>query len=156
MKKPKVLKEMQLTKNFSLAELTASQIASRNNIDNTPNDIVLENLRRTATLLQKIRDHFNTPIFVSSGYRCEKLNSFLSGSSKTSQHVLGCAADFKVSGKQPREVVEEILRTDIVFDQVIEEYHPNGWVHISVTNDPKDTPRMRALRINYKGTSMFN
>ena len=83
---------MQLTKNFSLAELTASQIAERKGINNVPEGTALDNLKRLAELLQECRDLLAVPIYINSGYRCLALNQAV-GSSSTSQHLKGCAAD---------------------------------------------------------------
>ena len=55
--------------------------------------------------LQMIRDHFNAPISVTSGFRCIRHNSNI-GSGTGSQHVKGCAADIVVSGVAPREVAK--------------------------------------------------
>ena len=65
---------MKLTKNFTLEELTASGTATRLGIDNTPNDVQLSNLRRLAYMLQELRNMFDAPIFINSGFRCKRLN----------------------------------------------------------------------------------
>ena len=50
-----------------------------------------------AALLQKIRDHFGRPVVITSGYRTAAHNAAVGGS-KSSQHLLGRAADFYVEG----------------------------------------------------------
>ena len=57
---------MQLTANFSLEELTASQTAARKNIENEPDDVQLSNLRRLAYMLQEIRNYFDVPILINT------------------------------------------------------------------------------------------
>tara|TARA_R100001594_G_scaffold11766_1_gene26340 strand:+ start:7810 stop:8244 length:435 start_codon:yes stop_codon:yes gene_type:complete len=143
---------MKLTKNFSLEELTASGTAARLKINNTPNDTQLQNLRRLAELLQQVRDHFNAPVFINSGFRCKALNDAV-GSKDTSQHLLGCAADIRISNISPHQGVQAIQKSGILFDQIICEY--DSWIHISVSNDPKDPPRQNALTIDKTGVRMF-
>ena len=143
---------MKLTKNFSLEELTASATAARLGIDNTPNDLQLQNLRRLAELLQQVRDHFNAPVFINSAFRNKALNDAC-GSSDKSQHLLGCAADLRISGISPRQGVQAIQKSGILFDQIICEY--DSWIHISVSNHPSDPPRQNALTIDKKGVRVF-
>tara|TARA_R100000234_G_scaffold118835_1_gene100214 strand:+ start:254 stop:691 length:438 start_codon:yes stop_codon:yes gene_type:complete len=144
---------MKLTKNFSLEELTASGTAARLGIDNTPNDLQLQNLRRLAELLQQVRDHFNAPVFINSGFRNNALNQAVGSTSKNSQHLMGCAADIRISGISPRQGVQAIQKSGILFDQIICEF--DSWIHISVSNDPKDPPRQNALTIDKKGVRVF-
>lgn len=143
---------MKLTKNFSLEELTASGTAARLKINNTPNDTQLQNLRRLAELLQQVRDHFNAPVFINSGFRNKALNDAC-GSSDRSQHLLGCAGDIRISGISPRQGVQAIIKSGIPFDQIICEF--DSWIHISVSNDSKDPPRQNALTIDKTGVRMF-
>lgn len=83
-----------LSKNFSLEELIASTTVKKN-INNTPSNDVVNNLKRLCTeVLQPIRDKYEKFIIVSSGYRCSKLNTTVGGS-KTSQPLYGQAADIK-------------------------------------------------------------
>ena len=144
---------MRLTKNFSLDELTASGTAARLGIDNTPNDLQLQNLRRLAELLQQVRDHFNVPVFINSGFRNKATNQAVGSTSKNSQHLLGCAADIRISGVSPREGVQRIIDAKIPYDQIICEF--DSWIHISVSNDPSDPPRQNALTIDKKGVRVF-
>ena len=87
---------MQLSKNFSLAELTKSQTAERMGLDNNPSEGEVENLRLLCErVLQPVRDHFNKVVTISSGYRNEILSQKI-GSSSKSQHCKGMAADFEI------------------------------------------------------------
>ena len=89
---------MKLSANFSLSEMTKSQTAVRKDIDNTPTQEHIDNLKYVAeNLLQPIRDHFGKPVAVSSGYRSVELCEAI-GSSSKSQHAKGEAADFEISG----------------------------------------------------------
>jgi len=118
-----------LSKYFSLRELTFSKIAEDHGIDNTPTPAILETLKYTALQLDKVRELLNKPVNISSGYRCLQVNRRL-GSKDTSQHLKAEAVDFKCElFGNPRNVFEAIRKSDIHFDQLILEF--NSWVHIS-------------------------
>ena len=86
---------MKLSKNFSLKEMTASQTAERKGINNNPNDDQITALQKLCeNILQPVRDHYATPVTVSSGFRSEELCVAI-GSSVNSQHAKGQAADFE-------------------------------------------------------------
>ena len=97
---------MNLTKNFTLQELTASDWAARHGVDNTPSSAVLADQQRTAELLQRIRNYLSattgidTPLTNISGYRSISVNRGI-GSTDGSDHVRGCAADFKALRMTP-------------------------------------------------------
>jgi hypothetical protein len=139
---------MKLSPNFSLEELTFSQVASRRGIDNTPPDKVKDNLERLAFFLEQVRKVFNKPFLISSGYRSREVNESVGGS-KTSQHCEGCAADFNVKGMSPNAVVRAIVDANIPYDQVILEF--DSWVHISVPTVKGSPPRKQALIIDNNG-----
>ena len=130
---------MQLTENFSLAELTRSSTADRLGIDNTPSDEQIRNLRAVCEhVLQPIRDSFKKPVNVSSGLRVLELNRAI-GSSDTSQHVKGQAVDFEIWGVSNHTLAKWVV-DNLVFDQLILEFYvkgvPNsGWVHCSYTTE---------------------
>tara|TARA_R100000030_G_scaffold65973_1_gene50244 strand:- start:215 stop:649 length:435 start_codon:yes stop_codon:yes gene_type:complete len=144
---------MRLTSNFTLEELTASGTAARLGINNEPNELQLSNIRRLAYMLQELRNMFDAPIFINSGFRCKELNQAV-GSSSSSQHLKGCAADIRVSGYAPREAVKKIMESGIPYDQVINEY--DSWVHISVPNEVGKEPRKNALTIDKDGVRVFS
>ena len=84
---------MKLSKNLSLAEVTKSNTAIKYGISNQPTGEHLSNLIQIANkIFQPLRDHFNTPIAVSSGYRSKALNDMIGGASG-SQHMKGEAFD---------------------------------------------------------------
>ena len=89
---------MNLTDNFTLKELTQSQTALRNDIDNTPNEQQINNLQNLCEkILQPLRNHYKLPIKVTSGFRSEQLATMI-GSKPTSQHCQGEAVDFEIPG----------------------------------------------------------
>lgn len=127
-----------LTKNFSLREFTKSQTAKRLEIHNYPGHKELLNIRRTATLLQNIRDYIGLPVIVTSGYRCSELCLAI-GSKSTSQHAKGEAADIEALGMSNLELAK-IIRDNFIFDQLILEFYDpsdpeGGWVHVSVVEE---------------------
>lgn len=143
---------MRLTENFSLEELTVSEIAVRKNLDNTPNATESTNLIRTAMLLEQVRELLKKPIIVNSAFRSKPVNDAV-GSKDSSQHRIGCAADIRVPGMTPKQVVQACIDANIPFDQIIEEF--GSWTHISVPNTPSTAPRRQALIIDKSGTRPF-
>ena len=86
----------QLSPHFTLAECTQSQIARIKGIDNTPDEFAIENMRRVCCrILEPVRENYGVPIDVSSMFRSPELNKAIHGSKK-SQHMHGCAVDFKL------------------------------------------------------------
>ena len=142
-----------LSANFSLEELTRSEAAARNGWDNTPNAQEIENLKRLAALLQQVKTAVGgKPVMINSGFRSKQVNDSV-GSKDTSQHRLGCAADIRVPGMKPREVVEACIAAGVPFDQIILEF--DSWTHISVPNTPEAKPRGSRLIIDKQGTRPF-
>lgn len=143
---------MKLSPNFSLDELTRSDYAARHGLDNTPDAKTLENLKRLAELLEQVRAVCNTPIVVSSGYRSPAVNAGVGGS-KTSQHMMGCAADIRALRMSVDELMKKVVNSTVKYDQIILEF--NSWVHISVPNSPTTAPRRQALIIDRAGTRPY-
>jgi len=144
---------MNLTPHFTLDELTASESAERNGWDNTPNDAELENLKRLADMLEQVKVVLGgKPIMINSAFRSKKVNDSV-GSKDTSQHRIGCAADIRVPGMTPDEVVRKVIASGINFDQIIREF--DRWTHISVSNSVDTTPRKQALIIDKAGARQF-
>jgi zinc D-Ala-D-Ala carboxypeptidase len=127
----------QLTEHFELEEFTASDTADGCGIDNTPPQAVIDELTKTATLLEAVRTLLGQPVFITSGYRCEALNTEIGGV-EDSQHLTGQAADFIVPDfGNARQVYDAIAAAQppIAFDQLICEY--DEWVHISQSETPR-------------------
>jgi uncharacterized protein YcbK (DUF882 family) len=144
---------MQLSEHFTLEELTHSEVAERKGLDNTPNASEIANLTRLAALLEEVRSLLNKPIMLNSGFRSKAVNDSV-GSKDSSQHRIGCAADIRVPGMTPKQVVEAIIASDIGYDQIIEEF--GSWTHISVPNTIETKPRKQALIIDKAGTRIFS
>jgi hypothetical protein len=127
---------MNLSKNLSLKEATKSVTAIRKGIDNHPDHDALMNLIDIANdVFQPLRDHFNVPIGISSGYRSKELNRAIGGSLK-SQHTKGEALDIDadIYGQITNKQVFEYIKDNLEFDQLIwefgDDYEP-AWVHVS-------------------------
>ena len=132
---------MNLSRNFSLQELTKSDTAIRKGIANEPNAEQIDKLKMLCErVLQPVRDQFGR-VKITSGYRSPELCLAI-GSSLDSQHAKAEAADFEVVGVDNAEVADWIYK-NLNFDQMILEYYvpgePNsGWVHCSyVTDKPR-------------------
>jgi len=142
---------MLLSPHFSLEELT---VTDHREFDNTPNSSEINNLKRVADLLEQVKTLIGgKPIMVNSAFRCKQVNDAV-GSKDTSQHRVGCAADIRVPGMTPDEVVKAVMASGINYDQIIREF--NSWTHISVPNNPSGTPRKQALIIDKQGTRTYS
>ena len=144
---------MNLSTHFTLEELTRSEVAARFGFDNTPNEGEIQNLRRLAVLLESVKSAVGMkPVMINSGFRSKPVNDAV-GSKDSSQHRIGCAADLRVPGMKPREVVEACIANAVPFDQIILEF--DAWTHISVPNTPDTKPRGQKLIIDKTGTRPY-
>lgn len=141
---------MNLTPSFSLAELTHTD---HREFDNVPNEDELANLYRLADFLEQVKALLGgKPIIVNSAFRSAEVNRAV-GSSDKSQHRRGCAADIRVPGMTPDEVVKAIVGSDLPYDQVIREF--DRWTHVSIANTDDSKPRSMALIIDKQGTRAY-
>jgi len=139
---------MNLTPHFTFQELTRT---SHREFDNIPNTVQINNLQRLAEFLEKVRALLGKPIIIDSGFRSPEVNAAV-GSTSVSQHLRGCAADFRVLGMTPAEAVKAIYDAKLPYDQLILEL---GWTHISIPNTDDIEPRKMTLVIDKKGTRFF-
>ena len=141
---------MNLTEHFTLEELTHTD---HREFDNTPNESEVANLQRLAEFLEKVKYMLDMrPIMVNSAFRSKAVNDAV-GSKDTSQHRIGCAADIRVPGMTPDEVVRVLMASGLPYDQIIREF--DSWTHISVPSNAGDEPRRQALIIDKTGTRHF-
>ena len=123
-------------KHFNLSEFFQSYTAAKNGIKNEPSPDEKATIVRNINLLvdnilDPVRDMVNTPIIITSGYRCPQVNRLVGGVDN-SQHMSGCAADFHVMGFTPsmmHEVFLYIFNT-LEFDQLIY-YRSKNFIHVS-------------------------
>lgn len=145
---------MNITKNFTYEELVRSSTAQAHKIDNVPPTVELGKLQRLCKeVLQPIRDKYGKPIWVSSGYRCPKVNTLVGGS-KTSQHMKGEAADIKATKTSNADlfnlIKSMIEKKEIIVGQLIWEYGTKKepqWVHVSL---PREKNNNQILYIGVK------
>jgi hypothetical protein len=144
---------MNLSRNFTLQELTKSDTAIRKGIDNNPNADQVEKLKLLCErVLQPVRDHFGR-VKVTSGFRSPELCAAI-GSSVNSQHAKAEAVDFEVIGVDNAEVADWIYK-NIRTDQLILEFYtpgePNsGWIHASYIEFNPRAQYLRAYREDKK------
>jgi hypothetical protein len=137
-----------MTPHFTLEELTHTD---HREFDNTPNAAETANLQRLAEFLEIVKATLGgKPIMVNSAFRSKAVNDAV-GSKDTSQHRLGCAADIRVPGMTPDQVVKALF--DLPYDQIIREF--DRWVHISVPNVAGAAPRKSKLIIDKAGTRPY-
>ena len=147
----------QLTKNFSLHELTKSETALRYDMENTPGPAETANLTTLAgKVLQPIRDHFAKGVKINSGFRHPDVNAKVGGS-KTSDHCKGQAADLEIPGV-PNAELAEWVKDNLEFTQLILEFYTpgipdSGWVHVSY--DPGNLKKQVMTATKQNGKTVY-
>ena len=134
---------MKISEHLDLAEVTRSETAKRKGISNEPTAEHLENFKKLAeNIFEPIRNHFNVPIHISSGYRSKALNTSIGGS-LTSQHCSGEAIDIDMDGSSngvTNKMVFDFIKANLNFDQMIWEFGNSNnpdWVHVSYESTGK-------------------
>lgn len=123
---------IRLSEHFTLDELVVSVEGTRRGIRNEPPSDAIEQLGRLCTfILQPVRDSYQMPLVVSSGYRNEIINRLVGGA-RNSLHLEGRAADFIIPGIDNRHICKRIVEMRLPFDQLIYE---GTWVHCGVARD---------------------
>lgn len=154
---------MQLSEHFTFEELTHTD---HRTLDNTPTEHekciidgkevtvnAVANLTRLANFLEEVKKVLGgKPIMVNSAFRSEAVNTAV-GSKNTSDHRRGCAADIRVPGMTPDEVVRAIISSGLAYQQVIREF--DRWTHIAIPTNDGDVPKMSKLIIDKEGTRAF-
>jgi hypothetical protein len=152
-----------LSPNFTLEELTHTD---HREFDNTPTinerciidgkEVMINasaNLPRLAAFLEQVKVVLGgKPIMVNSAFRSEEVNTAV-GSKNTSDHRRGCAADIRVPGMTPDEVVKAIIASDLGYQQVIREF--DRWTHIAIPTHEGDAPKKSKLIIDKQGTRPY-
>lgn len=153
----------QLSEHFTLEELTHTD---HREFDNTPTEHekciidgkevtvnAVANLTRLANFLEELKTVLGgKPIMVNSAFRSHDVNTAV-GSKDTSDHRRGCAADIRVPGMTPDEVVRAVIASGLAYQQVIREF--DRWTHIAITTNDGDVPKMSKLIIDKQGTRAF-
>ena len=126
------MNDMQITKHFTLRELTTTDIEELKEKNYEEGRLKLYELCKVAVLLEAVRLLLNSPMTITSGYRCGEVNNAIKGS-KTSQHLRAEAADFIPLKLSAKEAFDMIRKSDIKYGQLIREKRGNGHlIHISI------------------------
>lgn len=128
-----------VSKHITYAEAIRSDMAKKYGINNYFTKDQLNNMILLAeNVFEPVRNYFNVPIFISSFFRCKKLNTLIGGS-KTSQHLANNGAaidlDADIFGKTTNLEIFNYIKDNLAFDQLIAEDVKSdgslGWVHVS-------------------------
>ena len=148
---------MNLTKNFTLAEMTKSDTALRLGLENQPDEQQLAALQTLAEkVLQPVRDYYNMGVKVNSALRTLPVNRAI-GSGDNSHHVRGMAADIETPGVANADLAQYIV-DNLEFTQVILEFYTpgipdSGWVHVSYV--PEDLRKQVLTATKQNGKTVY-
>jgi zinc D-Ala-D-Ala carboxypeptidase len=148
---------MNLTKNFTLEEMTKSETALRYDIDNTPNEQEISAMKLLAEkVLQPVRDHFGKGVKVNSGFRNQDVNQKVGGS-RNSDHTRGQACDIEIPGI-PNAELAEWIKDNLEYNQLILEFYTpgvpdSGWVHVSYI--PEDNKKQVLTATKKDGKTVY-
>jgi hypothetical protein len=92
------------------------------------------------------------PVMINSAYRSKQINDAV-GSKDSSQHRTGCAADIRVPGMTPDQVVRALIDAKLPYQQIIKEF--DSWTHVSVPNTAGVLPSRQAMIIDKSGTRLW-
>lgn len=113
-----------------------SETAARLGIDNNPPEDIVNHIKEfVEIILDPIRYEWGHPIYVSSGYRCLKLNTAVGGA-RNSGHKYGWTADLMVRDRSIREFADFIKswmdRNGYAYDEILfEKSGGTEWVHFA-------------------------
>lgn len=116
---------MQVTKNFKLSELEFH--------DKIPPELIANAIELLESL-QVIRDHFQKPIIIISGYRSPARNEVVGGAKK-SQHMEAKAADIKIAGIPTEEIynrIDKLMNQGKIKTGGLGFYPSQGFVHYDI------------------------
>lgn len=135
---------MKLSKNFTLSELIRTS-APYENYPQVHERIALKKL--VDNVLQPLRDLYGKPITISSGYRSPVVNRYVKGAAG-SQHLRGEAADITAGSKEENKALFNLIRENLTFDQLIDEYD-YSWLHVSYKARDNRNEVLRKTRKGY-------
>lgn len=140
------MNDIQLSPHFKLSEFVKSSTAKARGIDNTPSQSHISNIQYLCLhILEPLRMHFNTPIIISSGYRCPLLNHAVGGVN-SSNHLTGCAADLRIPSIDVGRQWFLWIMDNCKFDELIWEHStPNSkdyWIHVAIRQNTNNRQRV--------------
>ena len=137
-----------LSEHFVLGEFTKSNYPE---VYNIPSHEAIANLKRVCVWLEVLRERYNEPIRINSGYRSPQLNRKVGGAA-TSNHLTGCAVDIRTSGYEQAIEYAAIMiayarESQQVFDELLIEKNRYGaiWLHFAVR------PFSNRRKVNFLG-----
>ena len=140
---------MKISKYLSLEELIHSETAIKRGINNYPTPSQIENLKIVGEkVFDVVREHFNEPLHISSGFRSVQLNTAIGGAG-TSQHCYGQALDIDSKGKIKNSEIFNYIKKNLQFDQLIWEAGNDkepDWVHVSYNTEVGSKQRNSILK----------
>lgn len=123
---------MKLSAHFSLEELctTSNKELAKENLKEAKAH--LTEMECLAFFAEQVRAFLDTPMYISSGFRCDALNKAVGGA-KNSQHRFFRAIDFVPKNMGIDEAFSRLKMSNLVYGQLIKE-HSNGaaWIHVSM------------------------
>lgn len=139
---------MNLSAHVTLAEFQNSPTATTHGINNKMSLSQIESAKLLCeNVFEPLRLYLNTPIKISSGFRCVQLNKIIKGSS-TSQHTKGEAMDLQIGAKG-----FNFIKDKLDFDQLIWEFGNDeqpSWVHVSYKKGRNRKQVLKATKQNGK------
>jgi zinc D-Ala-D-Ala carboxypeptidase len=148
---------MNLTKNFTLSEMTKSDTALRLGLENEPDEQQLAALTTLCKkVLQPVRDYYNMGVKVNSALRTLPVNRAI-GSGDNSHHVRGMAADIEIPGVANADLAQYIVDSLDYTQVILEFYTPgipdSGWVHVSYV--PEDLKKQVLTATKRDGKTVY-
>ena len=123
-----------ISKHISWREASHSATAEKKEIENTPNEVAVQNMKKLAkNVFEPLREWAAEPIRVNSFYRSIDLNDAIKGS-RTSQHTKGQAIDIDALGDKTNADLFHYIKDNLPFDQLIWEFGDDenpDWIHVS-------------------------
>lgn len=139
-----------ISENISYSQATKSQTATRHCIDNSPDEVQLKAMKLLAEKVYEPVKKSCIGAFISSFFRCEKLNIKIGGA-KGSQHGKGEAVDIDSDGFNNE--IFYYIKNNLVWDQLIWEFgdtNEPAWVHVSYSEKGNRKQILRAIKENGK------
>lgn len=160
------LEDQQLTKNFSLFELTVTSNADLQEQNRDLTEDQITKLKALAQFAEGIR-HLcgDVPVHIHSGYRCDAVNGATVGSSSTSQHPKCEAIDFDVAGQTVEQTFDILLQAaeagkfcfgQLIIEAAQRDYGVAQWVHCSVAGSLEAPKIGQVMKATFNvGTKKF-
>ena len=135
-----MIADRQLTKNFTLYELTRTDRADLQEKNREITEEQVAKLAELAALGEQVRELWMVPVKVNSAYRCPELNR-AEGSTDRSQHLLCEAMDVVPLGIDIGDAFRTLWKAvkdgrikvgQLIFETAIRSYGETSWIHVSL------------------------